>query len=217
MSTALKEAARYQDLEVVSKHVIDEFNNGETGATSQTPISGLFVNPSVVAGRPDDISGYVYTATENGKAQITDPVDLAADMSLGDLNGVEITSPAAGQYLQFDGADWINQSVNLDDLGDVTITAPAANNIISFDGADWVNGNTVTLATVTTTNMGTGAAATDLVGFYGEAAIARPAVDGTTVTGFAANSSTIASGDATYGGYTVGGLVEVLRTIGLIT
>jgi hypothetical protein len=220
MATVL-DSKRLDSLQVVSKYVIDESNNGETGATASTPLRGLFIIPSTVAGRADDITGFVATAaTELGKVQWTDPNEFGESIDLGDLGDVDLTAPANTEFLQFDGASWVNAAfpnIDLNDLGDVVITAAVANDVLTYNGTNWVDSTSVTLDTVTTTDLAHGTADTDLLGFYGATPIARPAADAATATPFATGTSGIADGTAAYNGYTVNGLVDVLQQLGIIS
>ena len=129
-----------------------------------------------------------------------------------DITGYFVTVADANGKLQLSDSDGL---VSLATLSDVTLTTPAANDVLTYDGAEWVNGTTVTLTSVTSTDAAFGTATTDLIGFYGTAAIAQPAVSAVDTT-FVANTSGITDGTATYLGYTVEGIVTNLQALGLL-
>jgi len=222
MATANLESLRFENINILTSLVIDEHNNAETNATTNTPTSGVFLTPSTVAGRPADISGYVAAAaTELGKIEWISPATLGAGISLDDLSDVELTDPADTEYLVFDGTNWVNAAfptIALDDLSDVEIAGVATNDILTYDGTNWVNSVNMTLSGNLTVEgaVSLGDAPTDTLGFYGATPVARPAVN-TSAANFSAEGSGITDGTATYEGYTVGGIVLNLREIGLLT
>ena len=65
---------------------------------------------------------------------------------LDDLTDVDITEPANGNVIAYDGSaeKWVNAALPdyaLDDLTDVEITEPANGNVIAYDGTteSWIN------------------------------------------------------------------------------
>lgn len=59
---------------------------------------------------------------------------------LNDLSDVAIVSPASGEYFQYNGSNWFNNSFSqvLDDLNDVNASAPGDNNVLTYDLASGV-------------------------------------------------------------------------------
>jgi hypothetical protein len=103
----------------------------------------------------DPSTGYSFKAT---LAALNTLIDSST--SIGDLNGVVITSPTNGQALVYDGTNWVNQSISvpvtsvfgrtgavvategdysLDLLSDVTLTTPSSNQVLQYNGTAWVN------------------------------------------------------------------------------
>ncbi len=103
----------------------------------------------------DPSTGYSFKAT---LAALNTLIDSST--SIGDLNGVVITSPTNGQALVYDGTNWVNQSISvpvtsvfgrtgavvategdytLTQLGDVTLTSPSSNQVLQYNGTAWVN------------------------------------------------------------------------------
>jgi len=219
MATANIQSERQQNIRVSTSLVTDERNNAETNATTETNLSGIFVTPSTVAGRAADVTGFpVTSATSLGKWEFTTPETLFNTVSLGDLSDVELTDPSTGNYLQYDGTNWVNASVSLDELDDVILTNPTTNQIITYDGTDWVNSSAVTLTGDLTVegNTALGTNSSSLFGMYGAAAIGRPAPN-TSGANFVADTSGITDGTAEYETYTVGGLVLVLQSLGVLS
>jgi hypothetical protein len=103
----------------------------------------------------DPSTGYSFKAT---LAALNTLIDSST--SIGDLNGVVITSPTNGQALVYNGTNWVNQSISvpvtsvfgrtgavvategdysLDLLSDVTLTTPSSNQVLQYNGTAWVN------------------------------------------------------------------------------
>lgn len=64
---------------------------------------------------------------------------------LDDLLDVTASTAVAGDFLKFDGANWVPDSIPainyLDDIGDVTISAPVMDQVLTYNGSTWVNQN----------------------------------------------------------------------------
>jgi hypothetical protein len=77
-------------------------------------------------------------------------------LALDDLSDVNAGSPTSGQFLQWNGSEWIPSTVapggvtsvngdigpavvlNLGNLNDVSSTAPSTNQILQWDGSEWI-------------------------------------------------------------------------------
>ncbi len=78
-------------------------------------------------------------------------VDLnAGGGSIDDLSDVDTTTttPAADDYLKWDGTNWVPaapQTIVLDDISDVdtTTAAPTNGQVLAWDGTNWVPGNNI--------------------------------------------------------------------------
>ena len=104
--------------------------------------------PSTAVVRPADV--LVRSADGNQWVNET-AAQMAANPNGGiridNLRNVNLSSPANGQTLTFDGTNWVNHdntetAIDLDNLGDVTISSPAAGQTIIFNGTNWVNHTT---------------------------------------------------------------------------
>lgn len=87
-------------------------------------------------------------------------------LALDDLTDVNAAFPTSGQFLQWNGTEWVPVTIapggitsvngdtgpavvlNLDNINDVNASSPSANQILQFDGTNWVaatiTGNTYT-------------------------------------------------------------------------
>lgn len=62
---------------------INEYNNASDNATIETPQRGFFITPSVVDGRPNDITGYLVSAmSEQGKLGFISPDSLEPNVDI---------------------------------------------------------------------------------------------------------------------------------------
>ena len=52
---------------------------------------------------------------------------------------MSISTPADGQVLQYNGAEWTNIQASLYDLVEVSISTAAAGDVLTYNGAEWVN------------------------------------------------------------------------------
>lgn len=79
--------------------------------------------------------------TDGTDATFTGTVSSIANHALGDLSDTNFTivTPASGDHLYFDGADWINRPINLDTLSDVSMGffPPAAGDFLVYDGSNF--------------------------------------------------------------------------------
>jgi hypothetical protein len=67
--------------------------------------------------------------------------------SVESLTNTNITSLASGQFLKWDGSQWINDDIptinTLDDVGDVVINSATPGQFLKWNGSNWVNSDTV--------------------------------------------------------------------------
>ena len=104
--------------------------------------------PSTAVVRPAD----VLIRSADGSQWVNETAaQMAANpnggIQIDNLRNVNLSSPANGQTLTFDGTNWVNHdntetAIDLDNLGDVTISSPAAGQTIIFNGTNWVNHTT---------------------------------------------------------------------------
>ena len=73
--------------------------------------------------------------------------------SIESLTNTYISSATPGQFLKWNGSQWVNDSIPtinaLDDIGDVVITSATPGHLIKWDGFNWVNSDTVGDLTIT--------------------------------------------------------------------
>ena len=147
---------------------------------------------------------------------------LYTSSSINELIDVDTVSasPTSGQFLKWNGTNWVPDSVPtinaLDDIGNVSASAPTSGDFLKWDGSAWVN-DAVDLGTDTTGNymsdltQGTGVTITHTPGEGSNAtvAIGQSVATSASVT-FAQVDTT---GDLTVGGnLTVNGTTTTLNT-----
>lgn len=61
--------------------------------------------------------------------------------NLSGLSDTNIITPANGQFLTFNGTDWVNSTISysLSDLNNIALTSPALNQVLTFNGTNWIN------------------------------------------------------------------------------
>lgn len=69
--------------------------------------------------------------TTDAQGRVTSAVSTAISLSLGSLNDVTLTSPAASQVLTYNGTAWVNTTLSNGTVTSVATTAPAAGLTIS--------------------------------------------------------------------------------------
>ena len=62
MSTSNIASSKTTDLQVLSSILINEYNAAGVNVDSSWAQKGVFLSPSEIVGRPDDITGYIVTA-----------------------------------------------------------------------------------------------------------------------------------------------------------
>ena len=91
-------------------------------------------------------TAFVTDAVATGVASAT--VD-----NLDDISDVVLTAASSGQFLKYNGTNWVNDAVpiisNIDDITGVTITAAADKDFLMYNGTAWVD-QAITLGTDTT-------------------------------------------------------------------
>lgn len=62
---------------------------------------------------------------------------------LDDVSNVDAASPTSGDFLKFDGSNWIPDQIpeinTLNDVGNVTITSATSGDFLKWDGSAWIN------------------------------------------------------------------------------
>lgn len=97
-------------------------------------------------------TGYtVASLVANIEGNVTGTVSDISNHSIGDLSDVDLTivSPATGDILYYDGADWVAQPWTVSNSSDVTITSATAGDYLKWNGSAWVN-DAIDLGTDTT-------------------------------------------------------------------
>jgi hypothetical protein len=132
-------------------------------------------------------NGYFLKANSNAGVGV-EWASIPTINNLDDVGDVTITGNATGQFLKFDGNDWINSSVptinNLNDVGDVTIGSVTSGDFLKYNGSAWVN-DPIDLGTDTTGNYVSDVTASTgitVVHSQGEGSSASVAITNTAVT-----------------------------------
>jgi hypothetical protein len=91
----------------------------------------------------------------------------AVVLEIDDLDNVNITVPAPGNKLRFDGTNWVNIIDNIDSLQDVDTTSapPTVGQILVWNGTNWVPSSTTpqNLSIVSVSTTYTAVLANDLI------------------------------------------------------
>jgi hypothetical protein len=212
MSTSNIASSKTTDLQVLSSILINEYNAAGVNVDSSWAQKGVFLSPSEIVGRPDDITGYIVTAAnEYGKLDFSDPDGL---LSLTQLSDVTITTPALNEVLLYDGTEWVNGAVPANGAAGANTEVQYNNNGVLGASDTFLFNDATSTATVTNlvTTGQTDLATAGTLGFFGETAINQEAA--------------IADADAQGVGYVqadvqsiadaVNGILASLRLYGLI-
>lgn len=82
------------------------------------------------------------TVTVNNQGIITDisnGIGGSGVAVFNDLTDVNLTDLSSGQFIRFDGSNWLPETLDLNDIDDVIITTPIGGNALRFDGSNWLN------------------------------------------------------------------------------
>lgn len=140
-----------------------------TGGSAFSQAEGDAIEASLGAGINTDgtfhAAGFPAQDGLVSPTSFTDAINQLAAYASGnnelrELDDVTLTSPAAGQFLEYDGTKWVNHTIVLTDVSDVTSTAAEVNELHSAGAvnADFVKLHAVTAAAADL-NLLTGAAA----------------------------------------------------------
>lgn len=112
----------------------------------------------------DDLQGINVASATNGQVlQWTGSEWIAGDVNSGAVNtlseiGNVNVSPVSGDFLQFDGSNWINYqlSVDISDLTGLDLTGATNGDVLTFDGTNWVSTtHNHTLSDISDISLGT--------------------------------------------------------------
>ena len=126
-----------RDIGVICRSVVSpyDFTSVRWEATTVNTAKVIFSSPPTTNSRKIGI----YKAL-GGSKFINDEVTLEM------LDDVSITSASNGQFLSWNGTNWVNSnapggaSINsLDDIPGVTISSPLSNEVLQWNGTAWIN------------------------------------------------------------------------------
>ena len=126
-----------RDIGIICRSVVSpyDFTSVRWEATTVNTAKVIFSSPPTANSRKIGI----YKAL-GGNKFINDEVTLEM------LDDVSITSASNGQFLSWNGTNWVNSnapggaSINsLDDIPGVTISSPSSNEVLQWNGTAWIN------------------------------------------------------------------------------
>jgi len=81
-------------------------------------------------------------------------IEAADIQSLGSIPDVVVSGAQNGEFLKFDGSNWVNATIptinTLNDIGNVDTTGATAGSVIKFDGTNWIVGTDDAGTTIST-------------------------------------------------------------------
>jgi hypothetical protein len=116
------------------------FSSTSTGnSVLRTDSTGLTYNPSTNALTATTFSG----ALSGNASTVTNGVYTTSSINaLADVDTVS-ASPTTGQFLKWNGTNWVPDSVPtinaLDDIGDVSASAPTIGDFLKWNGSAWIS------------------------------------------------------------------------------
>lgn len=113
------------------------FNNKVTsisGTTGNIVIGGTSTNPTIDLANIGSNGTYT-KVTVDAFGRVTSGTTISSS----DLTDFAVSSPAAGQFLRWNGSKWVNQTAALDEISDVTLSSPATGDLLYYNGSNWVN------------------------------------------------------------------------------
>lgn len=127
-------------------------------ATNNTIKESLKALVTAMGGTP---TGGTINEVIDSLADAVDDGDVSIEITqLDNLTDVNLTNPANGQVLKYNGTKWANGSDTdtdaLEDLTDVDLTSPANGQVLIYNSTSqkWENGGIVGLPTVTADDNG---------------------------------------------------------------
>lgn len=173
------------------------------------------------------MSKQVVTSSKHSSVEVVDSLKLDNELVFEDLNmeGTALVMTASEDIVISSTGTETPWGVSILSVGPVTSSSTESTNWVlsGFDDGTTQNDGSVVLGHSTaTTPVAVVEAAYDgtadetRLGFFAATPVAQPTTAITGAVPFAANTSAISDGTATYGGYTVGQLVAALQALGII-
>ncbi len=102
----------------------------------------------------DQADGFVLSEPVAGQIRLDldfDVIKTRLNLALDDLTDVNAPTPGAGQYLKFNGTEWVNADLDVNpaigNLNDVILTGLAGGDTLVYNGTVWVNEPLANVAT----------------------------------------------------------------------
>lgn len=141
---SLKATPRAQprgELGKLATYFLEDGDEQGAGVKASLTAGGTAVADFVVPGTSITID-----TDANGRPRINSSAGGGVS-ELDDLTDVTITAAATGEFLRYNGSQWVDTTIgvgdlptiNLNDLGDVTITAASTGEFIRYNGSAWVD------------------------------------------------------------------------------
>jgi len=86
-----------------------------------------------VGGTPTDGQSLVWNNTAGRWEPQTVGTGGSGATVMTELGDVTFTSLATGEYLQYDGADWVNTTISLSDLDDLSVASPTDGHVLTYN------------------------------------------------------------------------------------
>lgn len=129
------------------------FATGGNAALLQTEVNAIETSLGTLVNADGTFNSTAFASFNNVSAptSVTNALlqldqALQANNELSELDDVTLSAPSAGQYLQFNGTKWVNDTISLDELSGLTVTAAELNEIHTSGAvlADYVKLHAVT-------------------------------------------------------------------------
>jgi hypothetical protein len=136
------------DTEITVTHNLGTRNIVPVCRLASSPYSDVQVSWEALA--DNTIKFYFGSAPSSNSIQVVIFSSISGSevgQSVESLTNTNITSLTTGQFLKWNGSEWVNDDIptinTLDDVGDVAISSATPGQLLKWNGSNWINSDTV--------------------------------------------------------------------------
>lgn len=94
-------------------------------------------NTDTIQWRNSTNDGNVVISIDNGTLKIDG--EIVGYRFLNELEDVALHNTSDGEYLFYNGSQWLNKQIEINDISEIVVTTPTNKQYLTYNGSEWVN------------------------------------------------------------------------------